>query len=82
MAANTMLKRVTARTQPCFTPFVTGNDYEVLRSSRIVALRPSCNWRTIAMHFLSQPNFSPENVVLDHYELISIDRKSLYKNST
>ena len=24
----------------------------------------------------------PENVVLDHYELISIDRKSLYNNST
>ena len=46
MAANTMLKRVRAITQPCFTPFVTGNESEVSPLSITVALMPSCNWRT------------------------------------
>ena len=34
VAANTMLKRVGARTQPCFTPFVTGNESDVSALSR------------------------------------------------
>ena len=58
MAANTMLKRVGATTQPCFTPFVTGNESEVSPLSRTVALIPTCNWRTRAVNFLGQPNFS------------------------
>ena len=58
MAANTMLKRVGARTHPCFTPFVTGNESEVSPLSIYVTLMPSCNWRTSAVNFLGQPNFS------------------------
>ena len=77
MAANTLLKRVWARTQLCFTPFVTGNESEEsplsmfyttvctllnklisYHMSRTVALIPSCNWRTSAVHFLGQPNLS------------------------
>ena len=58
MAANTMLKRVGARTHPCFTPLVTGNESEVSPLSRTVALMPSCNCRTSAVNFLFQPNFS------------------------
>ena len=58
MAANTMLKRLEARTQPCFTPFVTRNESEVPPLSGTVALVPSCNWRTSAVHYLGQPNFS------------------------
>ena len=58
MAANIMLKGVGARTQPCFTPFVTGNESEVSQLSITVALIPSCNWRTSAVNFLGQPNFS------------------------
>ena len=58
MAAKTMLKRVGARTQPCFTPFVTGNESDVSPLSRTDAIMPSCNWRTSAMNFLGQPNFS------------------------
>ena len=57
MAADTMLKRVGARTQPCFPPFVTGNESEVSPLSRTVALIPSCNWRTSAVNFIGQPNF-------------------------
>ena len=38
-----MLKRVGARTQPCFTPFVTGNESELSPLSRTVARIPSCN---------------------------------------
>ena len=44
--ANTMLKRVGAKTQPCFTPFMTGSESEVSPLSRNVAFMPSCNWRT------------------------------------
>ena len=58
MAANTMLKRVGARTPPCFTPFVTGNESEVSPLSITVALMPSFHWRTSAVNFLGQPNFS------------------------
>ena len=58
MAANTMLKRVGERTQPCFTPFVTGNESEVSLLSRTMALIPSCNCRTSAVNFLGRPNFS------------------------
>ena len=58
MAANTMLKRDGARTQPFFTPFVTGNESYVSPLSRTEALMPSCNWGTSAMNFLGQPNFS------------------------
>ena len=58
MAANTMQKRVGARTHPCFTPFVTGNESEVSPLSITVARMPSCNWRTIAVNFRGQPNFS------------------------
>ena len=58
MAANTMLKMEGARTQPCFTPFVTGNESEVSPLSRTVALIPSCNWRTSAVNVLGQPNIS------------------------
>ena len=58
MAANTMLKRVGARAQPCFTPFVTGNESEVSPLTRTVALIPSCNWRTSDVNVLGQPNFS------------------------
>ena len=57
IAADTMLKRVGARTQPCFPPCVTGNESEVSPLSRTVALIPSCNWRTSAVNFLGQPNF-------------------------
>ena len=58
MVANTMLDRVGARTQPCFTPFVTGNESDVSPLSRTEALVPSCNWRTNAMNFMGQPNLS------------------------
>ena len=58
MAANTMLKRVEARTQPCFTPYVTENESDVSPLSSTEALMPSCNWRTSAMNVLGQPNFS------------------------
>ena len=58
MAANTMLKRVGARTRTCFTPFVTGNESEVSPLSITVALMLSCNRRTSAVNFLGQPNFS------------------------
>ena len=50
------MKRVGARTQPCFPPFVTGNESEVSPLSRTVALIPSCNWRTSAVNVLWQPN--------------------------
>ena len=62
MAANTMLKRVGARTQPCFTPFVTGNESEVSPLSRTVALMPSSNWRTSAVYVLGQPDFTGHNL--------------------
>ena len=57
MTANTMLKRVGARTQPCFTPFVTGNESEVSSLSRTVTLIPSCIRRTRVVNFLGQPDF-------------------------
>ena len=50
VAANPMLKRVGARTQPCFTPVVTGTESEVSPLSM-----PSWNWRTI---FLGSRNCS------------------------
>ena len=46
------------KTQPYFTPFVTRNDSEVSLLSKTVALMPSYNWRTSAVYFLGQPNFS------------------------
>ena len=46
------------RTQPCFTPFVTGNESEVSPLSRTESLMPSCNWRTSAVNVLGQPKFS------------------------
>ena len=58
MAANSMLKSVGAGTQPCFTPFVTGNNSEVPPLSRTLAITASYNWRTSMVHFLGQPNLS------------------------
>ena len=37
---------------------VTGNEPDMSPLSRTEALMPLCNWRTSAMNFLGQPNFS------------------------
>ena len=76
MAANTMLKRVRARKQPCFPPFVTGNESEVSPLSKTVALILSCNWRTIAVHFLEQPDFS----IISHSPSLQTASNALVKS--
>ena len=76
MAATTMLKRAGARTQPCFTPFVTENESEVSPLSRTVALMPSCNWRTSVVNFLGQPNFS----IICHSPSLQTVSKALVKS--
>ena len=58
MAENIMLKRVGAKTQPCFTPLVTGNASEYSPSSCTLAFMPSWNCWTIAMNFAGQPNLA------------------------
>ena len=49
MAENIMLNSVEASTQPCLTPFVTGNGLENSPSFWTLASIPSWNCRTIAM---------------------------------
>ena len=36
IAENIMLNSVGARTQPCFTPFVTGSEWKILRRQELV----------------------------------------------
>ena len=50
MAESIMLKSVGVRTQPYFTPFITGKASEGSPLSRTQAIIPSWNWRTIAMN--------------------------------
>ena len=76
MAANTKLNRVGARTQPCFTPFVTGNESEVSPLSRTMALIPSCNWRTSTVCFLGQPDFS----IISHSPFLQTVSNALVKS--
>ena len=58
MAENIMLNSVEASTQPCLTPFVTGNGSENSPSFRTLASIPSWNYRTIAMNLAGQPDFA------------------------
>ena len=58
MAENMRLNRVGARTQPCFTPFETGNGSEVSPLSWTLASMPLCSCRTMAMNFLGHPYFA------------------------
>ena len=50
MAENIMLNNVESRTQPCLTPFVTGNGSENSPSFWTRASTPAWNCRTIAMN--------------------------------
>jgi len=50
------LKSVVARTQPCFTPLVTGNGSEAFPSSSTRAIIPSSNCLTIFTNLSGQPN--------------------------
>ena len=63
-----MLNSVEASTQPCLTPFVTGNGSENSPSFWTLASIPSWNCRTIAMNLAGQPklchNF-PKSVTTD-----------------
>ena len=56
MAENIMLNSVVASTQPCLTPFVTGNGSENSPSFWTLASIPSWNWHTIAMNLAEHPN--------------------------
>ena len=58
MAENIMLNSVEASTQPCLTPFVTGNGSDYSPSFWTLASIPSWNYRTIAMNLAGQPNFA------------------------
>ena len=58
MVENTVLKSVGARTQPCFTPFITGKPCEWSQSSGTLTIMQSWNCRTIIVISLRQPNFS------------------------
>ena len=58
MAENIMLKSVEASTQPCLTPFVTGNGSENSPSFWPLASISSWNCRTIAMNLAGQLNFA------------------------
>ena len=51
------LKRVGARTQPCFTPFVTGNGSDTSPFSTTLAIMPSCRDRTMLINLGGQPSF-------------------------
>ena len=55
MAENIMLNSDEASTQPCLTPFVTGNGSENSLSFWTLASIPSWNYRTIAMNLAGQP---------------------------
>ena len=52
---NIMLNSVEASTQPCLTPFVTGNGSENSPLFWTLASIPSWNCRTIAMNLAEQP---------------------------
>ena len=58
MAENIMLNSVEASTQPCLTPFVTGNGSENSPSFWTVASIPSWNCSTIVINLAGQPNFA------------------------
>ena len=55
MTENIMLNTVEASTQPCLTPFVTGNGSDNSSSFWTLASIPSWNCRTIAMNLAGQP---------------------------
>ena len=56
IAENNRLNSVGARTQPCFTPFFTGNGSEAFPSSSTRAMIPSWNCLTIFTSLSGQPN--------------------------
>ena len=58
ISANKRLKRVGARTQPCFTPFVTGKGSDTTPSWITLAIIESWNERTIPMKLGGQPSLA------------------------
>ena len=57
ISANSRLKRVGARTQPCFTPFVSENGSDTSAFSVTLAILPSCRDRTMLVNVGGQPSF-------------------------
>ena len=57
MTGNIMLKSVGARTQPCFTPLLTGKSEDASLSSSTRAIMPSWNWRLMLMKRSGHPNW-------------------------
>ena len=56
ISAKSRLKRAGARTQPCFTPLVTGNGSDTSPFSMTLAIMPSCRDRTMLMNLGGQPS--------------------------
>ena len=73
MVENTVLKSVGARTQPCFTPFITGKPCELSQSSGTLTIMQSWNCRTIIVISLRQPNFS---IIFPYHRLCAGQRRS------
>ena len=57
ISANSRLKRLGARTQPCFTPFATGNGSDTSLFSMTLAIIPSYRDCTMLMNLGGQPSF-------------------------
>ena len=58
IAENSMLNRVGASTQPCFSPLVTKKGSEYSPPSCTLVFMPSWNCRTIAINLAGQPNLA------------------------
>ena len=71
IAENMRLNRVGAKTQPCFTPFVTAKGAEASPLSCTLAIIPSWNWRVMVMNFLGQPYFS---MILQRPSLLTVSK--------
>lgn len=57
MVEDTVLKSVGARTQPCFTPFITGKASEWSQSSGTLSIMQSLNCRTIVVILLKRLSY-------------------------
>ena len=57
ITANSRLKRIGARRQPCFTSFMTGNGSDTSPFSMTLAIMPSCKDRTKLVNLVRAAEF-------------------------
>ena len=71
MAENIMLKRIGARTHPCFTPFETGNGWDISQLSWALASMPSWSCCTMATNFWGHLYFA---MILQRPSLLTVSK--------